>query len=219
MSRTRALLSALLVLLGLLALVPAAPAAAWRGSLDDGVRALPVAVETREGYDRDLFEHWVDADGDGCDTRDEVLLAEARTAPAVGPGCVLSGGRWRSAYDGVATDDPSTFDVDHLVPLAEAWDSGARAWDADTRRRFANDLDDPRPLRAVSAGSNRSKGDRDPAEWLPERARCRYAREYVATKLRWRLTVDRPERRALRELVAGCGPRTLHVRRARVVVD
>jgi len=180
------------------------------------VRRLPVRAERRAGYDRDRFRHWVDADGDGCDTRDEVLLAEAVRRPRVLPGCELQGGRWRSYYDGRRTGDPSTFDVDHLVPLAEAWDSGARRWSDATRERYANDLGDPRTLVAVTASANRSKGDQDPAEWLPRRAVCRYVGEYVAVKTRWRLAVDRREKRALRRTARGCRNVVVRVRTAPV---
>jgi hypothetical protein len=96
------------------------------------------------------------------------------------------------------------FDIDHLSPLAEAWDSGAWAWDADTRMRYADDLDDPRSLIAVSASANRSKGDQDPAEWMPPAASyaCTYITDWVAVKTRWGT-----ERRPRRE--AGPDPRRL----------
>jgi hypothetical protein len=97
------------------------------GSLTALIEALRVADESREGYARTLFRHWIDADGDGCDTREEVLIAEAVTPPLAGAGCRLTGGAWLSAYDGVEVADASRLDIDHLVPLAEAWDSGAGA--------------------------------------------------------------------------------------------
>lgn len=183
-------------------------------------RELPVAREVRRGYDRDKFRHWIDADGDGCNTRYEVLIAEATVKPTVDSGCWLSGGEWYSYFDGQRTTNPSAFDVDHLVPLAEAWDSGARRWNAGTRKRFANDLRDKRALVAVTASSNRSKSDRDPAEWLPPReaAHCRYVREYVAVKTRWRLTVDRAEKRALLTVARSCKNVVVRVRPARVVL-
>ena len=108
----------------------------------------------------------------------------------------------------------SGFDVDHFVPLAEAWDSGARRWNAATRQRFANDLRDPRTLVAVTASSNRSKSDRDPAEWLPSLGNCAYVRQWVAVKIRWHLTVDAAEKRALRGLAEGCRNTRITVRRA-----
>ncbi len=173
-------------------------------------RRLEVRREVRDGYDRDLFVHWI-SQGDGCDTRDRVLIAEARRAPAVSSDCTLTGGRWRSYYDGVTTTDPSGFDIDHLVPLAEAWDSGARGWSDRRRQRFANDLGDRRSLVAVTASSNRSKSDQDAREWLPPRQRCRYLREWLAVKLRWGLRVDRAERRFLLREVQTCADRTLRV--------
>jgi hypothetical protein len=174
---------------------------------------LPLAAETRRGYDRDKFRHWTDADGDCQDTRDEVLMAESLVAPS---GCDITEGRWRSYYDGVTTADPSGFDIDHVVPLAESWDSGAKRWTRKTRERFANDLGDRRSLVAVTAAANRSKSDRDPAEWMPDRGQCRYVRQWVAVKLRWRLTVDRSERTFLVERADSCRNRVITVRRARI---
>ena len=171
------------------------------------LEALPVQPEQRSGYDRDLFDQWIDADGDGCDTRREVLIAEAAIRPRVGASCSLSGGQWYSVYDGATeTGRGSGFDVDHLVPLAEAWDSGAYAWDRETRRRYANDLGYAHSLVAVSASSNRRKGADDPSEWLPpdRSVRCWYAESWIAVKARWELSVDEGEVRALRELVSQC---------------
>ena len=93
-----------------------------------------------------------------------------------------------------------------MVALKEAWDSGAAGWTADRRQSYANDLGDPRSLRAVSASSNLSKSDRDPSDWLPPATgfRCTYATEWVAVKVRWRLSVDATERSTLQALLAGC---------------
>jgi hypothetical protein len=195
----------------------AASAAAARGTVQVRLRTaitnLPVARETRAGYDRDLFDHWVDADGDCRDTRDEVLAAESLVAVH---GCDVQSGKWRSWYDGAVTRDSTAFDVDHLVALAEAWDSGAKRWTADTRRRFANDLGDGRSLVAVSASSNRSKSDQDPAEWLPRYGKCRYLRHWVAVKIRWRLKVNATEKQALTDIASGCDNAELTVHRASV---
>jgi hypothetical protein len=181
--------------------------------LRDAVRRLPVATEVRRGYDRDLFVHWVDANGDCQDTRDEVLAAESRVEVS---GCDIKTGNWLSYYDGVVVTRSRDLDIDHMVALAEAWDSGARRWTAGTRRRFANDLGDRRSLVAVTASANRSKSDRDPAEWLPGRARCRYVREWTAVKIRWSLTVDRAEKRALLRRASSCPNVTFTVRKAAV---
>jgi hypothetical protein len=195
--------------------VSATPASA--ASISSPVRTLvagmTVATEVRTGYDRALFPLWIDADSDGCNTRYEVLIAEATTAPTVGSSCSLSGGRWYSYYDNAYWTLPADLDIDHMVPLAEAWDSGARSWTTARRQSYANDLGDSRPLVAVTDNVNQSKSDQDPAEWMPpySSATCRYVNEWVATKTRWRLTVDSAEKAALTSLAASCSNVTLTV--------
>lgn len=158
------------------------------------------------GYDRSLFRHWIDANRNGCNARREVLIIEAVVKPVVGERCSFTGGSWYSPFDGVTTEDASVFDIDHMVPLKEAWDSGAHAWDSDRRRAFANDLDLPEALIAVSRSSNRSKGARDPAEWLPplRSYHCQYVRDWMVVKIKWELSVDAREFTALRNVAAGC---------------
>jgi hypothetical protein len=171
-----------------------------------GLRVAPEGP--RAGYERELFKHWVDADHDGCDTREEVLKAESRSQPQVDPyGCKVVEGDWFSSYDGLTFTDPSELDIDHMVPLAEAWDSGASAWNAARRQAFANDLDHPESLRAVSASSNRSKGDLDPGQWKPTRdaAWCEYANDWVTVKKAWDLTADQNEIDDLRVMLRTCG--------------
>lgn len=123
----------------------------------DALTALTIRNEDRTGYERTKFRHWIDADRDGCSTRSEVLIEEAVIAPEQGPNCALTGGSWYSPYDDAYFPQARALDVDHLVPLAEARDSGASAWTAAERQAYANDLDDARALIAVSAASNRSK--------------------------------------------------------------
>jgi uncharacterized membrane protein YhaH (DUF805 family) len=187
--------------------VQAPPAGASpAGGLENLVSRLRVEPEVQSGYDRDLFRHWIDADGDGCDSRREVLIAESTTQVSIGSGCSLSGGTWYSAFDGVTTTDASSFDIDHFVPLKEAWDSGAHAWDSGTRQRFANDLEYAGSLIAVSASSNRSKGASDPSEWLPPNRSywCVYLVTWVEVKLRWNLSADPGEIAAIRSAGSGC---------------
>ena len=129
---------------------PAHAAESYSAPLQTAISALPVATEVRTGYTRDKFRLWVDADGDGCDTRKEVLIAEADDPVTVGSGCSLSGGRWFSYYDRVSWTDSGRIDIDHVVPLAEAWDSGARNWTATQRQSYANDLGDYRTLVGVT---------------------------------------------------------------------
>jgi hypothetical protein len=141
-----------------------------------------------------------------------VLIAESVTTPRIGAGCAVAG-FWRSVYDGVTTRNLSTFDIDHVVALKEAWDSGAWAWTRARRQAYANDLGSAGSLRAVSAASNRAKSDRDPAEWLPPLTsfRCAYATGWVIVKVRWSLSVDTAERTALRRILSGCPARTVSV--------
>jgi len=168
-------------------------------ALSPAVHAAPISVtiiqtaEIEGGYERSLFKHWIDEDRDGCDTRKEVLIAEAIIKPSVSKGCLLSGGAWLSAYDGKKITNSSDLDIDHVVPLAEAWRSGAWAWTPEQRTAFANDISDPRTLIAVTASTNRAKGDKDPAQWLPAINRCDYIQSWVGIKVRYALTFDANE--------------------------
>ncbi|MBD8870551.1 HNH endonuclease family protein [Nocardioides donggukensis] len=219
--RTRAGLAAvplaLALSVGLVGPTPAVAAAgdSYSAPLDTAIGDLRVAAEVRTGYSRSLFPHWVDDDGDGCHTRNEVLLAEADDPPTVTGTCTITGGRWFSYYDRVSWYQTSDVDIDHMVPLAEAWDSGARSWTTSTRRAFANDLGDYRSLVGVTDNVNQAKGDKDIAGWLPTYDRCRYLREFVAVKLRWRLDVDTAELAAMRDLAGSCTNSTITVTRAR----
>jgi hypothetical protein len=194
---------------------PAAAATSYSAPLRTAIASLKVAAENRSGYDRSKFPHWIDADGDGCDTRKEVLLEEAVVKPTRGPGCSLSGGRWYSFYDNKYWNTTSRIDIDHVVALAEAWDSGARSWTTSRRRSFANDLGDRRSLVGVTDTVNQAKGDKDPAQWLPpyQPKQCTYVRAWVAVKIRWWLTVDSAEKNALVWMGALCPNTTLTVTR------
>jgi hypothetical protein len=205
------------VLLPLCTVVPSAPAVAattYTVKLHTAVNGMKVATERRSGYARSEFTHWTDADGDGCNTRNEVLLAEAVTKPKIGSRCALSGGKWVSYYDRKTWTDRGRIDIDHMVPLAEAWDSGAWRWTAAQRKAYANDLGDIRSLVGVTDSVNQSKSDRDVAEWLPTHDRCRYVREWTAVKLRWQLTVDSAEKAAMKKVAGACTNVTFTVKRA-----
>ena len=166
---------------------------------------LRVEAEHAGGYKRNLFANWYDADRDGCDTRQEVLIAESIIPAKIGAKCKVTG-QWFSIYDGVTTTNSSSFDIDHMVPLKEAWDSGAWNWNTDQRKKFANDLDESFFLIAVTARSNRSKGERDPAEWMPTSVsyHCEYARFWVQIKRAWDLSVDPAENTFLTRTLASC---------------
>lgn len=164
------------------------------------VGSLAVAPESpRDGYDRDLFGEWVDQFGVDCDTRCKVLADQYEPSLPGAPD-----GGWFSAYDGLTVTDPSDLDVDHVVALAEAWDSGAATWEPSRRQEFANDTDGE--LEAVTSRINRSKGDDDPAEWKPPNAAswCGFAFDWARVKVRWGLTADAAERDALAQMVTSC---------------
>ncbi|MFD9575713.1 HNH endonuclease family protein [Streptomyces sp. NPDC059982] len=177
-------------------------------TLFDGIDRIPAAAESRDGYVRTAFKHWNAGaiPDDGCNTRAETLLQEAVDYPEIAPGCKLTGGRWFSLYDDTWVTAATGLDVDHLVPLAESWDSGASTWTAKRREAYANDLASPTSLIAVTAKSNRAKADKDPAEWLPPAVgyHCTYVTGWVETKLRWSLTADDREREALLGLAEDC---------------
>ena len=168
---------------------------------------IPVRAEQPRGYDREAWAHWLDADGDCQDARQEVLAAESLGAVRWdAEGCDVTAGLWRDAYTGETFRDPRALDVDHFVPLAEAYRSGGRDWSAGRRAAYANDLGDARSLVAVSASANRSKGDQGPEEWLPPdpAARCGYVAIWVIVKVRWSLAMDERERVTVGNLLRAC---------------
>jgi hypothetical protein len=176
------------------------PASEARDQLDELSVADPASMR---GYSRDHFPHWSDQ-GDGCTTR-EVVLRRDGSGVKVGDDCYPTAGRWYSVYDQRWIDAPSDVDVDHMVPLANAWRSGANRWNDDKREAFANDLERGQ-LIAVSAASNRAKGDQDPSQWRPSNQDvwCKYARWWIDVKHHHRLTVTRSERSALTEMLDTC---------------
>ncbi|CAB4991929.1 unannotated protein [freshwater metagenome] len=182
---------------------------------------LPVRVESGAGYVRAKFgSGWTDVNHNGCSTRSEVLIRESKVHPRQGAGCRLTLGTWLSIYDGARFAVSGSLDIDHMVPLAEAWASGARGWTASTRSAFANDLGYLYSLNAVSANSNRSKGDREPGSWMPSNRayRCTYLASWVAVKWRWRLSVDAGEKRKLVTALTACGSRAMIATPSRATV-
>lgn len=186
---------------------PPVPSNGGASALLAHLRIVDAAVSP-QGYSRDLFPTWLDLDGNGCDARDDTLIAESLVPAQVtySDGCDVVSGRWLSIYDGLEVTEPSDLDVDHLVPLAEAWRSGAHAWEAVRRATFANDLAFPDHLIAVTASTNRSKSDSPPNEWRPPQqdAWCRYANAWVTVKVNWSLTITTPERDALGQMLDTC---------------
>ncbi|WP_165984707.1 HNH endonuclease family protein [Streptomyces sp. YIM 98790] len=164
--------------------------------------ALAVADERpMTGYSRDEFPHW--SRQDGCTVRQTVLLRDGNEVKT-GDDCQPDSGEWYSVYDGQTLTSAGDVDIDHMVPLAAAWRSGADEWDRERREAFANDLENPQ-LIAVSASSNRSKGDQDPADWQPvEEYWCEYGLAWTAVKDAWDLTVHEDEREMLGKMLDTC---------------
>ena len=148
-------------------------------------------------YNRDDYlPDWADADGDCQNTRHEVLIAESRTPVLLNSsGCTVVLGLWADPYTGLSFTNPADVDIDHMVPLKEAHDSGASAWSTKEKRAFANDLSNPLVLIAVDDGTNSSKGDKDPAKWMPPNTayHCEYVRNWVAIKSTYGLSMDSAE--------------------------
>ncbi|MFH7597273.1 HNH endonuclease family protein [Streptomyces racemochromogenes] len=158
---------------------------------------------TMAGYSRDKFTHWAEQ-GNKCDTREVVLKRDGGDVTQDSE-CRAVSGRWKSLYDGVVVTEPGKLDIDHMVPLAEAWRSGASGWDAARRKSFANDLTRPQLL-AVSAASNRSKGDQSPDLWQPpdKSSWCQYGRAWTTVKSHYGLTVTEAERAMLTTMIDTC---------------
>ena len=156
-------------------------------------------------YRREDWSHWDDIDGNGCDARQDALIAWSTVAATVNRAgtCKTITGWWVSPYDLVASANPGDFDVDHLVPLADAFDSGGWQWNASKRRQFANNQDE---LVVASASSNRSKGADSPDQWRPSNRAswCAYATGWVAVKVTWGLTATTAERDALGQMIDTC---------------
>jgi hypothetical protein len=196
MYKTKTLLIALLAALALL-VAPGAHAAQGKITLNEGISKLVVAPEnTQNPYNRKDFKHWISSKKyPGCSIRYEVLIDEGKNVK-VSKGCYVTG-KWLSYYDKQTFTDPRKLDIDHMVPLHEAWKSGAYKWDAEKRQKYANDVTYPYTLVAVSAQSNRSKSDKDPANWMPAYGKCKYLAHWIGVKLKWKLTIDLAEKKAL----------------------
>ncbi|MGW5927678.1 HNH endonuclease family protein [Streptomyces anulatus] len=177
--------------------VSAATARTYLGQLTVG------AEGSSSGYSRDRFPHWITQSG-ACNTR-EVVLKRDGTNVQQDSSCAAVSGSWFSPYDGATWSAASDVDIDHMVPLAEAWRSGASSWTTAQRQSFANDLTRPQ-LIAVTDNVNQSKGDQDPAEWMPPTSsyKCTYVRAWVHVKKHYNLTVDSAEKSALQSALNGC---------------
>jgi len=158
------------------------------------VAASSVAVYQ---YSRTDYKHWIDADKDCQNTREEVLISESLQKVTLDQkGCHVISGKWYDHYTNQYFTNPNDLDVDHVVPLKEVDRSGGNKWSKTKKMQYANDLDDKEVLMAVSKSANRSKGDKDPADWLPPNTQyqCEYIKIWQKIKKEWHLSVDQKER-------------------------
>ncbi|ODH19850.1 hypothetical protein ACO22_06078 [Paracoccidioides brasiliensis] len=157
----------------------------------------------QDGYNRTSFPHWITIKG-ACNTRETVLKREGKDV-GIGADCSAKSGSWYSVYDGATWTRASDVDIDHVVPLSNAWKSGADKWTTDTRRSFANDLENPQ-LVAVTDNVNQDKSDSGPEEWKPPLAsyHCEYACMWVKVKFIYDLTVTGTEKSALTDMLGTC---------------
>lgn len=161
-------------------------------------------------YDRSEWKHWRDLDRDCQDARQEALISasEVEVSFKDAKSCKVVAGRWTDPYTGQVFTDPSDLDVDHIVALKDAHDSGGYAWTAEQKMRFAND---PWNLIPVSASANRSKGSRGPDEWLPvnEAYRCSYLYRWEGMKEKYALSMSEGERAVVEYMIYSC--ESLHI--------
>lgn len=162
----------------------------------------------KTGYDRSSFSHWRDPDRNGCDARNDILRRDLTNLviKTDSNGCKVLGGVLADPYSGKNIDfifGASLVDIDHVVALSNAWQTGAFQFTNEIRLQFAND---PLNLLAVSASLNRQKGDGDAATWLPptKSYRCQYVARQIAVKKKYGLWLTKPEKVAMSTLLAKC---------------
>jgi hypothetical protein len=191
---------------------PATPPPAT-GTTAELLRSLPVKGRApKTGYDREgqFGSAWLDIDHNGCDTRNDILARDLTATVLAGP-CRVMSGTLDDPYTGTAVafvrgeTTSALVQIDHVVALSNAWQTGAQQLGADDRERLAND---PRNLLAVDGRSNQAKGDADAATWLPPDStfRCDYVERQVEVKAAYALWVTPAERDAIERVLAGCAP-------------
>jgi Protein of unknown function (DUF1524) len=158
------------------------------------------------GYDRAAFGNpWTDVDGNGCDTRNDILRRDL-VQKRILPDCTVARGILKDPYTRQAITHVagrSAIDIDHVVSLSDAWQKGAFRWTDAKRTAFAND---PLNLLAVDYSANRQKGDGDAATWLPPNKafRCSFVARQVAVKAAYGLWVTAAEKSAIARVLGTC---------------
>ena len=204
-----------------LGLTPTATTAAEQPGLAiASLETLPVKGRApKTGYTRDQFgQAWADVDRNGCDTRNDILKRDLTsiTYKAKTRNCVVLSGTLLDRYSGESINfvrgDITSMEVqiDHVVALSNAWQTGAFKLTAEQRKALAND---PMNLFAVKGRLNSQKGDGDAATWLPplKSFRCAYVAQQIAVKAKYSLWVVPPEKAAMLSILAKCPTQKLPV--------
>lgn len=171
------------------------------GASTDGIATVE---ESQVSYNRDEWlpgKKWSDFNGDGCDTREEVLKMSGQNVETNSKTCKVLSGSWVSPYNGDKITESSKIDIDHIIPLSYAAKHGGQNWDNVTKEQFANDLEN---LVAVDSSSNRSKGDKGPAQWLPsnEAYQCQYAKDWIKVSKKYSLGLSGSDIKTLNEVLS-----------------
>lgn len=183
------------------------PDAASAGTTLDGLEVSQPG--SMSGYSRERFRHWSKASEFGwdpprpsCNAREAALVRDGENV-VVGDDCKVESGSWLDPYTARTFTEASDIDTDHIVPLANAWRSGASSWDDEQRERYAND---PEVLLSVEDNANQSKGDKGPEAWKPpnEAEWCDYAARWTGIKGKYSLSVNPEEKTALTQMLDTC---------------
>jgi len=188
------------------------PANTVQSATNDALTALnKLEVKGRAAktdYTRSQFPHWSDPDRNGCDARNDTLKRDLTDInfKAGTRDCKVIAGQLLDPFSGkviIFSPTKVVIDIDHVVALSNAWQTGAAYFDKNVRTQIAND---PLNLLAVDAKLNRLKGDGDAATWLPPNKafRCEYVARQVAVKTKYRLWVTEPEKVAITKILSSC---------------
>ena len=184
---------------------------------NESLEALTVAELQSIDYNRDEWKLWDNITS--CWTvREQVLFDEAvagslalldkndNPTSDLASACDIKSGKWIGVYTGKEFTNPSDLDIDHLIPLKHAAQSGGQAWDENKKRAFANDLGYVNHLIAVDAGANRSKSDRGPADWKPDNEGywCEYATSWITVSKNYQLTISPADKAGVVEMLGNC---------------
>ncbi len=215
------LVSAFIALVLLSPLTPRYSVSAAESKAIEALNQLDIKGRApKTGYERAAFgSPWSDVNRNGCDTRNDILFRDLRSIifESQRDSCVIVSGILEDSYSGETIDfirgrsSSLAVQIDHVVSLSNAWQTGAFSWGSAKRKEFAND---PLNLQAVKGSLNSQKGDGDAATWLPPNKsyRCSYVARQIAVKNRYGLWVTPPEKKAMIRILSSCPNQQLPAR-------